>query len=396
MVPNSRVIEIDPPRAEYAPLSSFIFKVATRCNLDCSYCYEYNMGDDSWKRQPHYMQLQTVKVLAEKIKEHALIHDLDFIAFSFHGGEPLLAGPDFFRQAVRTIRDVLGDNIDCSFGVQTNGTLITEEIVNLFSREHIHIGLSLDGPKEVNDQRRIRSSGRGSFDDVMNGIRWLSTTEGREIFSGILCVIDYRADPLEVFEFLASLSTPSIDFLLPHGNWSLLPPGKTDPETSTTYADWLLPIFDSWFDGNHSKIAIRTFEEIIEYKLGGKGHLETLGLSPVSLICVAADGSIESVDTMKSVFPGAHQLDMDVYRHSFDDVLQHPLVHARQIGIRALCEKCVKCPLVATCGGGYFPHRWSSTDQFRNPSVYCADYIKLITHIHRRVDHELTSRAADA
>jgi uncharacterized protein len=390
-VPKPAPVQLDSalPLATPEPLSSFVLKVATRCNLDCSYCYEYNMGDDSWKRQPHYMQLDTVRTLAERVMEHATGHDLNFVAFSFHGGEPLLAGPDFYRQAVGVIRQTLGENIGCSFGVQTNGTLITEEIVNLFSQERIHIGLSLDGPKKINDKRRIHASGRGSFDDAMNGIRWLNTPNGREIFSGVLCVIDHEAEPLEVFEFLATLPAPSIDFLLPHGNWSSLPVGKADPET-TTYADWLIQIFDKWFAGQHSDVAIRTFEEIIEYRLGGKGHLETLGLSPVSLICVAADGSIESVDTMKSVFPGAHQLHMDVFQHSFDDVLKHPLVQARQVGLRALCEKCVNCSLVNTCGGGYFPHRWSSTNQFRNPSVYCADYIKLITHIWRRVDDELT------
>jgi uncharacterized protein len=390
-VPKPSLVQLDStlPLATPEPLSSFIIKVATRCNLDCTYCYEYNMGDDSWKRQPHYMQLDTVRTLAERVKEHAIARHLNFVAFSFHGGEPLLAGPDFYREAVRIIREVLGENIGCSFGVQTNGTLITEEIVDLFSQEKIHIGLSLDGPKKINDKRRIHASGRGSFDDVMSGIQWLNTPNGREIFSGVLCVIDHEADPLEVFEFLATLPAPSIDFLLPHGNWSSLPVGKADPDT-TTYADWLIQIFDKWFDGAHSDVAIRTFEEIIEYRLGGKGHLETLGLSPVSLICVAAGGSIESVDTMKSVFPGAHQLHMDVFQHSFDDVLRHPLIQARQLGLRALSETCVNCSLVNTCGGGYFPHRWSSTNEFRNPSVYCADYIKLITHIWQRVDHELS------
>jgi uncharacterized protein len=380
------------PKTGITPLSSFIFKVATRCNLDCTYCYEYNMGDDSWKQQPHFAQLQTVKALAERVKEHALDHRLDFVAFSFHGGEPLLAGAAFFREAATIIRDTLGEDIGCSFGVQTNGTLITEEIVELFSREKIHIGLSLDGAKAVNDQNRIYASGRGSFDDVIRGVRWLLTPAGREVFRGILCVIDHQADPLGVFEFLASLTPPSIDFLLPHGNWSSPPPGKSsDPASATTYADWLIPIFDSWFEGNHADLAVRTFEEIIEYQLGGKGHLETLGLSPVSLICIAADGSIESVDTLKSVFPGAHKLDMNIYQHSFNDVLQHPMVQARQIGLQALCEKCVRCHLVATCGGGYFPHRWSNTDQFNNPSVYCADYIKLISHIQQRVAYELST-----
>lgn len=372
------------------PLTSFIFKVATRCNLDCSYCYEYNMGDDSWKRQPHFASLEMVKVLATKVKEHASEHGLRSVAFSFHGGEPLLAGADFFKRTSSIIRDALGGEIKSSFGVQTNGTLITEEVIEVFSQEGIYIGLSLDGPKAINDRRRVYSNGRGSFDDVMRGVNLLSTPGGKKVFRGILCVIDRESDPLEVFDYFATLNPPSIDFLLPHGNWSHRPSGKEEAE-STTYADWLIPIFDSWFDGRHSEIEIRTFEEIIEYRLGGKGHLETLGLSPVSLVCIAADGSIEGVDTLKSVFPGAHQLGLNIYRNSFNDVLRHNMVRARQIGLEALCEKCVRCSLVKTCGGGYFPHRWSATEGFKNPSVYCSDYIKLITHINQKVNDVLSA-----
>lgn len=373
------------------PLRSFVFKVATRCNLDCTYCYEYRMGDDSWKRQPHFTSLETVKVFATRVREHVLKHGLEMVTFSFHGGEPLLAGPAFFRQAVSIIRDRLGSETKCTFGIQTNGTLITEEVIDIFSREQIGIGLSFDGPELVNNRHRIYANGNGSFDDVLRGARWLMTPAGRDIFRGILCVVDANSHPLEVFQFLATLSPPSIDFLLPHGNWSNPPPGKRNSLQSTIYADWLISIFDSWFDGNHQEIEIRTFEEIIEYKLGGRGRLETLGLSPVSLICIAADGSIESVDTLKSVFPGAHHLGLSIYDHSFDEVLQHSMIRARQIGLQALSDKCVSCPLVTTCGGGYFPHRWSNTNGFKNPSVYCSDLFKLISYIHQRVGNVLAA-----
>jgi uncharacterized protein len=386
-----RLVEIE---SGVRPLSSFILKVASRCNLDCTYCYEYNKGDESWRQQPHFTSLQTVEVIGNRVRDHALGHALDSVAFSFHGGEPLLAGAGFFREAVGIIRDRLGSAIRCTFGVQTNGTLITEEIIDIFNEEEIYIGLSLDGPRAVNDRYRIRSDGRGSFDDVLRGVQCLLTPSGRKVFRGILCVIDRDSDPLEVFEFLADMRPPSVDFLLPHGNWSAPPSGKETSYENTVYADWLIAIFDSWFDGNHSEVEIRTFEEIIEYKLGGQGHLETLGLAPVSLICVAADGSIESVDTLKSAFHGAHQLGLSVYRNSFDDALRHNMIRSRQMGLDALSEKCVQCALVETCGGGYFPHRWSKSNGFRNPSVYCSDYTKLISHINKRVEDVLGGKQA--
>lgn len=368
------------------PLTTFIYKVASRCNLDCTYCYEYNMGDNSWRLQPHFTSLKTVKQLGERVKEHALVHHLDYVMFSFHGGEPLLAGAAFFRNAVTMLRDILSPEVSCNFGIQTNGTLITEEVVQIFSEYDISIGLSVDGPQAVNDKFRVYANGQGSFENIMKGVRHLQTPAGHQIFRGGLCVINVNADPLEVFDFIASLGAPSIDFLLPHANWLTIPPGKNaDDLQATIYADWLITIFDEWFSGRHQDIRIRTFEEIIEHELGGKGHLETLGLEPVSLICIAADGSIEGVDTLKSVSPGAQRTGLNIFDHSFDEALQHVLVQERQMGLEALSDQCLACPLVQTCGGGYYPHRWSQATGFKNPSVYCADLTKLINHIRSTV-----------
>ena len=205
-------------------------------------------------------------------------------------------------------------------------------------------------------------------------------------------MIDHQADPIETFEFLASLDPPSIDFLLPHGNWMRPPAGKEQFDEHAPYADWLIPIFDRWFSGRHVHLELRTFEEIIEHLAGGRGALETLGLEPVALLTIGTDGDIEGVDTMKSVYPGAQALGMNVATHSFDDALDHRMVAVRQAGIDALCVDCVKCDVVKTCGGGYFPHRYSSANNFANRSVYCSDLYKLIHHIRRRVVAETAQK----
>jgi uncharacterized protein len=73
----------------------------------------------------------------------------------------------------------------------------------------------------------------------------------------------------------------------------------------------------------------------------------------------------------------------------FDAVLEHPGVIARQIGIRALCDTCSGCELAQTCGGGHYVHRYRHDTGFRNPSVYCADLWKLITHVRNRLEADL-------
>ncbi|MFF4835152.1 hypothetical protein [Streptomyces sp. NPDC001315] len=96
---------------------------------------------------------------------------------------------------------------------------------------------------------------------------------------------------------------------------------------------------------------------------------------------IESDGTIEGVDTLRSVEEGATWLGFDVFRHSFDEVLDHPKLLHRQSGPAALAKNCQECPLVAVCGGGYLPHRFSSARGYRNPSVYCADLEYLIRHV---------------
>src|SRR5262249_32359883 len=118
-------------------------------------------------------------------------------------------------------------------------------------------------------------------------------------------------------------------------------------------------------------------------------HTETVGLSPVALITVNTDGSLEQVDSLRSAHHGAAATSLDVIHNSFDDALRHPAIAARQIGLAALAETCQQCALHQVCGGGHYVHRYRRDTGFRNPSVYCPDLTKLITHIANRVAAEI-------
>jgi len=187
-------------------------------------------------------------------------------------------------------------------------------------------------------------------------------------------------DPKEIFDHLASFSPPSTDFLEPHGAWNKLPAGKDAPE-DTRYGDWLIRLFDYWFHSEKAAIPIRKFEEIIEHIYGGRGSLESFGLEPVDLLTIATDGAYEAVDCIKAAYPEAEHLGLNVFDHSLDEVVDHPMINIRQIGLDALPDTCRRCDLVHICGGGYFAHRYSPENGFRNPTIYCADMKKLIRHI---------------
>ena len=358
------------------PLSSFVFKVASRCNLDCTYCYEYNMGDSSWRVQPKAMSEETARIGAHRVIEHCRAHGFTNVDISLHGGEPLAIGPEKLGAIIRTIKEELEPHCRLQLGLQTNGTLLDAKMLALLEAERVSIGVSFDGPPEVNDKIRIYKDGRGSSAKTIEALERL---RGSPSFAGMLAVIHIDADPLKVWRYLAAFDPPSLDFLLPHGNWESFPPGKT--RDNKPYAEWLIPIFDDWFGNYKSDIRIRFFEEIILRLLGGKGSLESLGLEPVVLGVIAANGAYEAVDTLKSAFPGAHSLKMHTSTHSLNDVLLHPSVAIRQQGIDAVSKICQQCSVVQVCGAGYFPHRYSKSHGFMNPSVFCNDIAALIDHI---------------
>lgn len=342
------------------------------------------MADTSWRDKPRVVSTRTLDQIAIRIAEHAAAHRLAEVEIVLHGGEPLLCGTTFVENVVTTIRAGLSPETRLSVRLQTNGTLLTEETLGMLLCHDVKVGVSLDGTIGTHDARRVHADGRGSHSEVAAALRKLATARYAPVFSGILATIDVAADPVETYEALAEFAPPRVDFLLPHANWEYPPAAGHGP--------WLAAVFDRWYTGAETRV--RLFEEIIGLLLGGHSRTEMIGLSPVGLVVVDTDGSIEQVDTLKSAFPGAPETGMNVFGNSFDDALMLPEFVARQIGTRALSNECLACPVHKVCGGGYFPHRYRPGSGFKNASAYCGDLGYLIAHIARRIRMDLAERRA--
>jgi uncharacterized protein len=369
------------------PIEFFITKVHSRCNINCSYCYEYNQGNTGWKRKPKSMSIEVFTRLCERISEQCKTAGRETWPFiSFHGGEPLLQSPSYF-DALMTIARNLIPNV--KFGMQSNGILLTQNHIDIFLKHGLQMGISIDGPAEFNDKHRVDHQGQGTFSRVIKGIELLNKDQNKAACGGNLCVIDITNNPEEIIQFFRDLDTPGFDLLEPDGNWHKLPPNKNKPE-STEYGDWLVKAFDYWFD-TCSEIKLRRFEEIIEHLLGGSGSTEYFGVEPANLITIATDGSYEAVDQIKSAYDGAEFIGLNVFDHSLEQVVAHTAIQQRLIGQKALSDKCLACEFKLTCGGGYYPHRYKETNGFKNPSIYCADYKILFTHIRNRLQVELNN-----
>jgi uncharacterized protein len=367
-------------------ISTFLLKIASRCNLDCDYCYVYHSPDQSWRRRPKLMSERVLRQTIERVYEHVEGNNIEKISVVLHGGEPLLAGYDFLHKVFSLFSERIGPKVE--FGMQSNLTLLTPEIVALFSKYHAPIGISLDGPRASNDKHRLTHTGGSSFDDVMKGIQLLrSSVEGRQVFSGILAVMDLDHDPVETYEFFRSLEPRGIHFLLPDATHENYPPRKTSWE-ETPYADWLIRLFDYWWRQDEP-IPIRIFDNIVTLRLGGFSDDESFGLGIVDLLVIETDGAIEAVDTLKIDYEGAGDLGLDVFNNTIDEAMIHPKISMRFHPEAQLSDACTKCEIVKICGGGYLPHRYSNDRLYSNPSVYCTDLKKLIEHIARTTDTAL-------
>lgn len=374
----------------------FVVKVHSRCDLACDHCYVYEHADQSWRARPRVLSLDTAAAIGQHVAEYAKTNSLPAVKIVLHGGEPLLAGAKHLRALIDTLVTAVGGVTELDLRVHTNGVRLDTEFCELLREYGVRVGISLDGDRAANDRHRRYADGRTSHPQVLRALELLRSPEYRHLFAGILCTIDVSNDPISVYEALRAEQPPRVDFLLPHATWDTPPVRPSDAVTGepvkAAYADWLITIYDRWVaDGR--PFGVRVFESIRSTLAGGPPLTEALGLAPSDVLVIETDGDIEQVDSLKTAFDGAPATGLNVLVDDIAAAADHPGLRARALGLAGLSETCQACPVVASCGGGLFPHRYRSESGFGNPSVYCDDLFKLITHVN---ESERTNIGAEA
>lgn len=154
------------------PISIMLKPASSACNLKCEYCFYSSVAADRLEANKGIMSIETAKNVIKSAFEYAK----DQVFFVFQGGEPLLAGIDFFESFVSAVREFNSNHTKVSYSLQTNGTLLNEKWCEFFYKNHFLIGVSLDGDREQNSYR-VYKDGRETFDDVMAGIELLKKYE---------------------------------------------------------------------------------------------------------------------------------------------------------------------------------------------------------------------------
>ncbi len=363
-----------------------VIKVASRCNLNCSYCYMYNMGDNTYRNQPKFIEQGTAEQIIERIAEHCEEHKVPDFMFVLHGGEPLLASKDWYRHFVNYARKVFEplESVP-SFALQTNGVLLDDEWCELFMELGIAIGISLDGTRKDHDHYRKDHAGRGSYEKVLQGIEVTKRVMGH---ASIIAVININSDPDETYHHLSNMGVSNIHLLLPDANYDKPPPqreGTAPEDAQDQYADWLIRMFDLWMeDPNEKKPGIRMFTQLLRMLWGARTTSDSLGTERNEVIVIETNGDYESLDSLKICGEGFTKADANVADTTLNEALNSELARMYHLSHENLCPQCAACDIHELCGGGNLPHRYHNNNGFDNPTVYCRTQARLITHIQNR------------
>jgi len=329
------------------PFSVMAKPVGSHCNLRCSYCY-YLETPTSLPRMPD-------ETLERFIAQYIAANPGPEIGFVWHGGEPTLAGLDFYRRVVELQRRHLPDGWACWNNLQTNGVLLDDEWCTFLANEKFDVGLSIDGTGWIHDQHRPDPRGHGSYRAAADAITRL---QGHGISPDLLCTVTSTtaAHAVEVYRALRDFGTGWVQFIpiVRRDGHGVTP----DSVSGRAYGDFLNIVFDEWVLHDLGRLDVQLFAETARTLTGGAPGLCWLAPTCGRVLVVEADGGVYSCDHF--VDPG-HRLG-DIESADLGVLANSPAQDAFGRAKRDLLPgRCRGCPWLALCNGGCPKDRFAMT-----------------------------------
>jgi uncharacterized protein len=353
----------------------FVKPVGALCNLRCKYCYYLDKkalypAEDAF--------VMNDDILERYIVQHIEASTEKTIFFSWHGGEPLMAGIDFFRKIVALQKKHKPAGHIITNGIQTNGTLIDWNWASFLAEEKFIIGISIDGPGDLHNRFRTTSDGRSSLPQVLRGYEML---QRYRIRSEILCVVNsYNVKfPLVVYNFFKELGIKYITFLPLVERRPVTKSGVSRSSVPPLeFGRFLVSVFDEWLERDIGEIKIQVFEEAARKAFNQEHTLcifkENCGGVPV----VELNGDFYSCDH----FVNSDNLIGNINEGSvggfLDSERQKAFGRAKSL---TLPRYCVECEVKAMCNGECPKNRFINTpDGERGLNYLCSGYKTFFNH----------------
>lgn len=366
----------DPSEPHSIERLQVVYKIAERCNLNCSYCYYYNMGEDTALKRPARASLSATKNLAQWLVQGCQELDIPQVLISFHGGEPMLMRALEFAQACDVLVRTVSPVAVLGFSIQTNGTLMTEGWLEALKRYQVHVGVSIDGRRADHDRFRLDHQGRSSFDATETTIKRLmdASAEHPHLRPGTITVLHHEVDYRETYRYLRGLGVQSMNFLLPDRSGDDSTP-KIEAEAKAI-GKGLLDIFEAWMIEDDPEINVRFISETLgHFQIGGPQESVRRRRKSNQILVAHSDETITIDDSLIPALEWYKTVsEFPIAQYSLRDVFRNPIFGLLEAEINRLPDGCAGCPWIQICRGGDLENRYSSARGFNNPSVYCSTY----------------------
>lgn len=328
--------------------------VGPRCNLECSYCYY--LETERFYHRPHQFHMPD-SLLETYVRQYIKTSPGPVVQFTWHGGEPTLAGLDFYRLAVELQKRYLPQGWACWNNLQTNGILLDDEWCAFLADESFDVGLSIDGTQRLHDACRKDHGGRGTYARAVEAVRRL---QGHGIQPDLLCTVTsaIAKEPLEVYRTLRDLNTGWIQFI-PIVNRMADRQATPESVTGEGYGQFLCAVFDEWVRRDLGRLDVQLFAEMLLVLSGGTANLCWMAPTCGRVLIVEHDGNVYPCDHF--VTPERRIGDLETSTLS-------ALVEAQAgAGFCAgkrdrLPSQCRSCPWLALCNGGCPKDRFASAE----------------------------------
>ena len=326
------------------PFVVMVKPVGSRCNLECSYCYYLRTKYAGQAPQPARM---TDETLERFIRQYIGASHGPAVSFTWHGGEPALAGLDFYRLAVELQRRYLPEGWNCWNSLQTNGLLLDDEWCSFLAEARFDVGLSIDGAQWIHDEYRKDHRGGGTYGQAAAAVRRL---QDHGIQPDLLCTVtsSSAAEPLAVYRALRGLGTGWIQFIpivRRDGD------GKPTPDSVSGdgYGDFLCSIFDEWALHDLGRLDIQLFAEAMRVWSGGDASLCWMAPSCGRALIVERDGGVYSCDHYVDEAHHIGDIGVSLLGELADSPAQLRFGEAKRSGLPG---RCLSCAWLALCNGG--------------------------------------------
>lgn len=346
-------------------ITSLLIKPASAvCNLDCSYCFYLDREADPYKELPaRRMTRETL----ERLVDTYLFYSYPQSTFAFQGGEPTLAGLPFFETLVDFQQRYGRNGQAVSNALQTNAMLLDDAWAQFFRQYNWLLGVSLDGPEEINDLYRYNKAGHGTSKRVLQSVE---TLQKNKVDFNILCVVSQAnvEKPRELYRFYKSLGIDNLQFI-PLAEFH--PDGSRMPFTITAkqYGAFLVEMFDLWWPDRRT-MRIRFFDNLAEALAGLKPGSCTMHETCDSYCVVEYNGDVYPCD----FFVESRWKLGNIHDDSWTEIARRTRRYQFASKKTLAHPECQACEWQSICHGGCPKFRHGPHRRFEDLDYFCEAY----------------------